>query len=101
MATFVENESVSPPLRLTPFLIFTNSLHLLRPTESTIHQSSATKYLREGNLTWQDEFDGIEIDGASDGVMGLEYWWQHEEVLSYSQRISRYIPYGTLVSVSL
>lgn len=63
-------------------------LHLLRPTESTNCQSSATKYLREGNLTWQDEFDGIEVYGASDGVMGLEYWWQHEEVLYYSRYMS-------------
>lgn len=42
-------------------------------------------YEREGNLTWQDEFDGVELDAASqeeagEGVMGLEYWWQHEEV---------------------
>lgn len=37
-----------------------------------------------GNLTWQDEFDGLELDPASkeaagEGILGLEYWWQHEE----------------------
>ena len=42
-------------------------------------------YVREGNLTWQDEFDGVYLDAAAqeeagEGVMGLEYWWQHEEV---------------------
>lgn len=63
---------------------------MLRLTESMNCQSSATKYLREGNLTWQDEFDGIDY-GASDGVMGLEYWWQHEEVLYYVQSISRFL----------
>eukprot|EP00903_Cladosiphon_okamuranus_P018231 g16770.t1 len=31
--------------------------------------SAAGMYVREGNLTWQDEFDGEY----------LEYWWQHEE----------------------
>lgn len=48
-------------------------------------QASATWYVQEGNLTWQDEFDGVELDEASaaeagEGFMGLEYWWQHEEV---------------------
>lgn len=32
--------------------------------------SASAMYVREGNLTWQDEFDGEY----------LEYWWQHEEV---------------------
>lgn len=53
---------------------------ILRP-----FQESATKYEREGNLTWQDEFDGLELDEwaaeeAGEGILGLEYWWQHEEV---------------------
>lgn len=46
-------------------------------------------YVREGNLTWQDEFDGIELDAASqeeagEGILGLDYWWQHEEVGRFS-----------------
>eukprot|EP00752_Nemacystus_decipiens_P012339 g10939.t1 len=46
--------------------------------------SAVGMYVREGNLTWQDEFDGVSLDAASqeeagEGVMGLEYWWEHYE----------------------
>lgn len=55
-------------------------------------QPSATRYQREANLTWQDEFDGVELDAAAaaeagEGFMGLEYWWQHEEVSRRKSRV--------------
>ncbi|CAM9968486.1 unnamed protein product, partial [Ectocarpus sp. 13 AM-2016] len=60
--------------------------HQFTDMEASLEQvaSAIPTYQQEGNLTWQDEFDGIELDAASqeaagEGAMGLEYWWQHEE----------------------
>ncbi|CAN0203760.1 unnamed protein product, partial [Ectocarpus sp. 4 AP-2014] len=60
--------------------------HQFTDMEASLEQAASAipTYQQEGNLTWQDEFDGIELDAASqeeagEGAMGLEYWWQHEE----------------------
>lgn len=63
-------------------------------------------YVRDGNLTWQDEFDGVQLDAASqeeagEGAMGLEYWWQHEEVRLPVHRPRQYMPLLHALSINI